>query len=345
MTIQTYETHTMLSVIRRLRDPYTYWLDLCFPTTQNFTDQWIDFDIVDTKRRLAPFVAPTAMGKPIISEGYNTRRFKPAYVKPKDSVDPTRVISRRAGEAYTGSMTPQARRDAIVADILQNHRNAHTRRREWMAAQAVLNGSVTISGEDYPTTVIAFGRDANNTVTLLTTERWSETTSDPIADITEWVQQVRDTSGFSPNRITMGTVAYGWFSKHAKVLPLFDTTFRGSTDVVERSILSGEPAVRVGTIGAGGFLEVWVYSDKYEDDAGAEQPFLDPRDVVLTSPGLDGVRCFGAILDAHAGYQALEFFPTNWISNDPPVEWVMTQSAPLMVPRVPNASLRARTVS
>jgi len=53
---------------------------------------------------------------------------------------------------------------------------------------------------------------------------------------------------------------------------------------------------------------------------------------------MDGVRCFGAIRDKKAGYQALEFFMKNWEIEDPSHEYIMSQSAPLMVPKEPNAT-------
>jgi hypothetical protein len=34
------------------------------------------------------------------------------------------------------------------------------RRLEWMAAQALVNGTVTITGDGFPTTLVDFGRDS-----------------------------------------------------------------------------------------------------------------------------------------------------------------------------------------
>jgi hypothetical protein len=60
----------------------------------------------------------------------------------------------------------------------------------------------------------------------------------------------------------------------------------------------------------------------------------------MVSPGvLDGAQLHGAILDGAAGYRAAEYFPKMWEDNDPPVEWFLLQSAPLIVPFRPKASL------
>jgi len=339
MSIGTYDTHSLIKVVETIRNPTTYWLDLCFPQVQNFDTEFIDFDVLTTGRKLAPFVAPNVQGKPMSASGYTTKRFKPAYVKPKHVVDPSRVIKRRAGEALAGSLSPMQRRDAVIADILREHKEMHVRRQEWMACQAIVNGSVVISGEDYPEVTVSFGRHADNSVTLLTTDQWDDyTNSDPIADLQTWALQVQAKSARTVNRVTMGIDAYAVFKDHPKVKDLLDTTYRGSVDSVNRSVLSDEPAQYAGRVGN---LEIWVYNDVYEDDAGTVTPFMDSRRVVLTSPGIEGIRCFGAILDAKAGYQPLELFPKNWYSEDPSVEYLMTQSAPLMVPSRPDASLSA----
>ena len=339
MSLGTYDTHSLIKVVETIRAPSTYWLDLCFPQVQTFDTEFIDFDVLNTTRKLAPFVAPNVQGKPMSANGYTTKRFKPAYVKPKHIVDPNRVIKRMAGEAFTGSMSPAQRRNAVIADILREHKEMHIRRQEWMACQAIVNGAVTISGEDYPEVTVSFGRDNDNSVTLLTTDQWDDyTNSDPIADLQTWRLQVQAKSARTVNRVTMGIDAYSMFKDHPKVKDLLDTNYRGSADVVNRSVLGDEPAQFAGRVGN---LEIWVYNDVYEADNGTVTPFMDSRRVVLTSPGIEGIRCFGAILDAKAGYQAIEMFAKNWYSEDPSVEYLMTQSAPLMVPSRPNASLSA----
>ena len=64
------------------------------------------------------------------------------------------------------------------------------------------------------------------------------------------------------------------------------------------------------------------------------------RQVLLGSrSGIEGVRCYGAIKDEQAGFQANRYFPKSWLENDPAVRWMLLQSAPLVVPYRPNASM------
>jgi hypothetical protein len=343
MTISIQDTNTLLGVVRTLRAPNTYWLNLCFPSAQNFTTEYIDFDVIEGGRRVAPFVAPNVQGKVMSELGHTTKRFKPAYVKPKHVVTPDRVLKRRAGEPYTGNLSPQARADAIVADILREHNDMHVRRRELMAFSAIASGSVTVAGENYPSQTVDFGRDGAHTVNLTGADRWNQVGGDPLADIDSWMTRLHRKAGTVATRATMGVDAYTAFIKNADVLAQLDVRRVADPAALNLGPGNGEPAQYKGRLGNG--LEIWTYADIYENDAGTQVEIMDPRDVILTSPGVEGVQCYGAILDADAGYAALDLFPKMWKNDDPSCIFLMTQSAPLMVPTRPNASLKARVLN
>lgn len=342
MTIQTLDTHQLGGVVRNIPVVPQFWLDLAFPDVQQFDEEWIDFDTVDESRRLAPFVAPNVNGKVMTAEGYSTRRFKPAYVKPKDAVTPDRVIKRRAGEALgSGSLSPEQRRGAVIADILRVQRDMIRRRWEWMAARAIIDGSVTVSGESYPTQTIAFGRSASQTITLAGADLWTAAgTSHPLQNLQTWYTQTHELSGSAVKDLVFGTAAWNAFSGHAEVIDALETR-RGSQLVLETTIGLGlaETAQYKGQLPGGPRL--WVYSDSYLNDAGSKVDMMDPTYVVGIADAA-GVRAFGAILDARAGYRAMEIFPKMWINEDPSAEYIMMQSAPLMIPTRPNATFRAK---
>ena len=90
----------------------------------------------------------------------------------------------------------------------------------------------------------------------------------------------------------------------------------------------------------GGRIEAWVDTSKYVDSTGTEQFFLDQKTIVGVSPLSEGVRCFGAIKDFDANLQPLEVFTKMWRNEDPSVEYLLSQSAPLMVPKRPNATFK-----
>ena len=72
---------------------------------------------------------------------------------------------------------------------------------------------------------------------------------------------------------------------------------------------------------------------------------MDPRDALLISPSVDGIQAFGAILDGAANLQVYDIFVKMWDQEDPSARFIMSQSAPLMIPQNPNCTFRARVVA
>lgn len=347
INVQLYDTDTLLGLYREVQEPSTYWRNLCFNSVITFEDEYIDFEKIREGRKLAPLVVPTVQGRAVYSEASSVTRMKAAYVKPKDSVSPGRVIKRRPGENLfaQNSLSPQARYNAIIGDILRVHRETIDRREEWLAAQAIINGKITLSGPDYPTRVVDFGRDAQHTVTLGVGARWGDAGVKPMTDIQTWIDRVRRAQFGGPvNRLTVGSAVLPVLLADADVLKQLDTQTRGTNADLNTGLRAGEYVEYIGKLGPN--LELWVNSDFYEDpDTGTATPFLDTKTVVLTGPNIMGVRCFGAILDEKAGFNATPVFPKMWSQEDPSATFVMSQSAPLTVPVNPNNSLSAKVLA
>lgn len=340
-----FDTATLLDVLRVQKTPTSFWLEKCFTRQINFETDKIAFDRVsEDYRRRAPFVAPNVQGKVLAREGSDMLAFKPAYVKPKHIVDPNQVLVRQPGEALgSGSLSLQQRREAIIADILARHKAMHMMTREWMAAKAIIDGKVDIEGESYPKVTVDFRRDANLTLVQTGTARWSQGASTPLADIKLMRQRSNSSCGAIIRDLVFGSDAWGYFSAHSTVTPLLDKNYRGSESDFTKLTDGFEDSVEyLGSLqgtGGAGLLRMWLYSGKYRDETDTLQDILDKDTVVGVDFNMvQGHRCFGAILDGRAGYKALDMFPKNWEEEDPFVEYVMTQSAPLMVPKQPNAT-------
>lgn len=347
-THQIYDTATLYGVFREFEPVPDYWLSLAFGSQVNFDDEYIDFSKIDDTRKLAPLVAPTTQGRPIYDEAERVFRVKPAYVKPKDVVSGAGMLRRKAGLGellLPSALSPKQRYDATVAEIMRQHRTAIERRWEWLAAKAVLDGKVTLSGEAYPETVVDFERDAGHTITKGVGSRWGDAGVSIIKDIEDWAQTMRDARfGGAPNRLTVGTKVWDVMRSDAEIKDLLKTDMRNTSgtsfDLGPREGLEVEFVGRLNNR-----LDVVVYRDYYHDESGNVVSFMDDRDVVLTGPSIRGVRCFGAIQDIQAAFAPTPVFPKMWESNDPSGTIIMTQSAPLMVPVNPNASLRARVLA
>lgn len=347
MGYTAYSTHQLLEAVRNVPRPNMFWLDWAFRQQVNFTSKSIDFDKIDRGRRLAPFVAPSAQGKVMSKEGYLTRQFEPAYLKPKHVVEPDDIIVRMAGEQLAGSMSLAARRDAKIMELMTLQREMVMRRWNLMAAQAVIDGQITVVGDDFPEVTIAFGRDANQTVTLTGGDLWTDTAnSTPYADLENFSTDTARLSGYGITDFLMGTSAWSALAAHPDTEKLLNTNLRsGDTSLSLGPAQTAEDGSMIQLKGTTGAFRIWLYSDIYQNDAGTNTEILSADTIVGLNPGgLQGVRCFGAILDPRAGYQAVDIYSKNWINEDPAAEYVMSQSAPLMVPKEPNASMKAKVV-
>jgi surface antigen len=347
MAFDLYSTAVLLDVVRVTPIESTYWLDGFFNRQLNFETEEIMFDRIKTRRRLAPFVSPVLQGRVMRTEGFETRAFRPAYTKPKHIVDINRVFNRRPGEAIGGSLSPAARWNAAVAENMAEERNSINRLWNWMAAMAVIHGKVTISGEDYPTQVVDFGRNPGLTFIPTGTARWGEADADPLADIQRLRTLAFQESGSPITRLTMGLEAFDRFFSNEKVQALLkDNTVsvnRTSDSVVSAFGSTDTPYEYRGVLqGANGQgrLEIYTYNEQYEDESGTTVDYMSPLDVVGTGNGIQGTRCYGAIRDRRANLQPLAIFPKMWDVEDPSVTYTMTQSAPLMVPANTNNSFR-----
>ena len=342
--VKLYDTSTLLGVMQQMEPPSNYFLNLFFNRQVVSDDQYIDFEKLSDNRKLAPFVAPTAQGRPIYEKGSNVTRLVPAYIKPKDVVDAARQLARAPGELLAPApMSPEARFNAAVADVTRVHRNAIERRWEWLAAKAILDGQVTIADADHPERVVNFGRASNHTVVKTSGQYWSDS-FDIIGDIETWRQRVRRALfGGATNRLTVGVDAWDVMRKNAGLLAQLKTDVRGTDGNFRTGIRAGETVEYMGQLASG--LDVYVYNDYYHDASGAQQPFMSSKDVLLSGPGVDGVRAFGAILDKGASIRPLPIFTKMWDQEDPSATVILSQSAPLMVPVNPNCTLKATVLA
>lgn len=347
MAADIWDLVTMTEVVKRIKTSPQYWLQF-FPGQINFDSDWIMFDkVFQDDRKLAPFVVPNVQGRPQTLSGYETLRFKPAYSKLRDVVDMTMHLTRVAGEQLGGTLSIAQRRDIVKAQLTAGQKVRHKNTQNWLAARAVIDGKVTIVGEDYPSTLVDFRRDPSLTVVLTGAAKWDQTTADPLGDLKDVRINANELSGARIRKLTFGANAWELFTQRVDLKDLMDKNFGGVqiAGVTRVNALTdgyNDTIEYMGTIAgvAGqGAMECWVDTSRFVDANGAEQYYLDQNTVVGTSDMISGVRCFGAIMDDDANFAPMELFMKNWkIQGDPVQEYISSASGPLMVPKEPNAS-------
>lgn len=335
----TYSTTELLDGTRRLDPFFPFLLNLLCPGFVTFGTKEIAFDAWDDDFKLAPFVSPYVPGQVSQQPGGELRKFIPPYLKPKDVVDPGRVLERRPGEGFNGPLSPEQRADAIRMDIMATHRKKIRRREEWMLAEVLRTGQVVCSGPKYKESLLDFRRDPNLTIDISAgAGAWDQTTAKPAEDIEDWFGLLEAPA----THVLFGPGTFRGATRNEEFKELASTR-RGSETTFEMAPAETDAFYR-GRFGETG-PELWEYKGWYKDAQGNKQYFIPYGHVVIVSAaGARGVRAYGAILDANAQYQEAEMWPKNFTTDDPGHEYIMTQSGPLPILRRIDATLCAKVL-
>ena len=341
MAFSLYDTTELVAVIEPIRVPGNFLRRLFFGTAATilFDTPDIKWDRVFDDLRIAPFVSPLSPGKPRQDKGYQTESFVPGYLKPTDRVSPDKFTKRRPGEAIGGELSLAERRDLMMVDYMAAHKRQIERREEVQAAQTLITGTVTMTGDDYPTASIDFGRDASMRKVLTLAARWGEAGVSPVANLMGWLDEQAALTGAAPSHVVFDRLSWALFAADAMLKTLLDQNIGQSTSAIQLGFTPGAPGSPVykGRIGT---VEFYVYNDTYEDVDGTIRQLVPDYTLIVGAPAAyEGTPTYGAILDPEAGYIATPWFPKNWIDRNPAAEWVQTQSAGLLIPKRANCSM------
>ena len=357
--LELWQTSDFLGVYRDIKEDPLYWMQF-FTTEYRSESEWIDFERMPALgRKLAPFVMPLARGKPIYEDTGTGFRFKPAYIKVEDQIDPLMPLTRRVGIDSNMSqmpvqLSPMDRLELIRQAITAQHVDAIRRRWNWMAATSLRDGTCTISGEDYPTTLLDFRRDAGHTITLASGSRIGDTDVSAVDFFQLVVDRMTQASfGGVPTKVTMGGGVWAKLRKDSEFLDHMDTNIRGGNITIERGLVSGGKVFKAGTMTIGGAsgqnIELWVDNSTYTDPVTkAEVRYIGNHQMLFTSTAdaIGGIQAFGRIVDKAANWEAMPIFPKNWeTTGDVTVENITHKSAPLFVPMNANATLLANAIA
>jgi len=341
-----FDLFELAGIYTRIKTAPTFWLDQFYTGQINFEGKEILFEkVFGDDRKLAPFALPTAQGRPSKLDGFQVETFAPAYIKQKDVVDATMHLTRRPGEALGGTLSIEQRRDAVIAELVRRAKVKIRNRWNWLAARATIDAKVVIEGEDYPSTLVDFRRDPALTKILAGGAKWDQTTADPLADLKEMRIGANELSGARIQDYYFGGNAWELFCQRVDLKELMNQMNRGAGQNTRVTLINegyGDTIEYMGSmsgLNGQGQMNFYVDTTRYIDpETGTEEYYLDTNTVAGVSPMMEGVRCFAAIMDADAQYKALEVFFKNWRNMDPSVEYILSQSAPLMVPKEPNAT-------
>jgi hypothetical protein len=218
-----------------------------------------------------------------------------------------------------------------------------TRRQEVMACEALRTGKIVLSGDQYPAVTVDFQRDATlSPAALAGAALWSAGTATPLANLLTWSLIGLKKSGVFLTDVVMAVDVYQAFIANADVKARWQAlnSNRLGTDIALGQPLV-EGAVYMGSIDG---FNIYVYAGWYINEADVENEIHPSNWLTMSAPAaVEGVRAFGAVKEVENPVEA-EYYVKSYTEQDPSVRYLLMQSAPLMVPVRPNASLGVKVL-
>lgn len=333
---------SQLAIVHNKTKTVDNWLlSTFFGTKLSFNGRdAVPLDELDTTQPLAPFVSPTAQGKPLVSAGEFKRDYvKAPYLKPADIVTPDTVydsallaLLQQGGIIRTtnGKLSDEEKLRIAQITKFNRLRQSIDNRKTLMAADILTKGKTLCIGDDHPAYEINFNRHSDLTFTPST--KWEDSGATVVADIERMIELAIEHGGTSPTVAVMSSKVFNAMKankefKERLQLPLGTT----APDIfAPRFTRTDKPMYRGNFDG----IDFWTY-DVAHHLYGKPQRFIGEKAFYLISD-TSGYQasCMIKHLDAYG--QALEYFDYQAIDKDPSVIKLICEASPLILPSNPN---------
>lgn len=241
-----------------VRPPSNYFTNL-FPTSQYDSDT-IEWELEYGSGGMTPFVAPGAVAPAIGIDGIGSANAKAAFWKEKMYFDEEFLNNMREPGSYATYM----RAERQLSKGAQKLRWRVDRRREWMVAQMLFNGTLTYQQAGGIKFSVSYGVPSSHLVTLDDSRNWKDGASrNPIEDIFDAKQVLADDAMVQPNHTIMNTQMLKVLLFDENIQNLLKKSNFGNGD------LFSNPSGVIGTLLGIGNLT--VYDELYEIQAWLTQ--------------------------------------------------------------------------
>jgi hypothetical protein len=226
-----------------------------FPSVPYPSDA-IQWEIEYASGGMTPFVAPGSVAPTVGVDGISQGSAKAAYFKEKMYFDEEFLNNLR----QPGTSATYQTAERQLAKGMKKLRYRCERRREWMWAQAIINGTLNYTMPSGAKIAISYGIPSTHFVTLDAAHRWTDGASrNPVSDIFDGKTVLSTDAGVSPTRCVMNSKLLGLLMLDSKIQALLAKSAFGSGD-----LFANPEKVIANLLGIGGLT---VYDDLYEVQA------------------------------------------------------------------------------
>jgi hypothetical protein len=346
MSINLYDTRTMLAAKDVFKPSATFLRDRYFPTSDAdiFDTKKVDIDYKDEQNnRIAPAVLPGTGSIPVDRRGYETHEFEPPVFAPSRVLTDEHLFNRQAGEVIGGSVSPQQREAKILADDLADLGRGIDLREELMAAKTLCENGYTIKqyADKYGTQgidkTILFYTEGSNPATYTSTG-WTTSSTNIISDLAAMADYLTKRGLPATDVIVAGDVADVLLA-NTNVQKLLDIRRYELGSVKPEELPSGATLIAVLNV-KGHILNIFAYAMTYTDESGSTQGFIPNGGVIVTAPAC-GRTAYGCIAQIENGQTEFSYYagrrvPQVVVDHNNNIKTLVLRSKGLTIPNVKN---------
>lgn len=330
-----FKPESLMKAVSVLPTPATFFRDTFFKTRNTHPTTKVRVDFRKGTRRVAPFVSevlPSGVTKKI---GYITDDFETPLVEVKDVTNIADIMKRGFGENIYGGVSPQERAYKELLKTMKEFDDQITRREELSCVQALLDGKITVKGENV-NYEIDFGFSNKGTVSSL----WDaeDSTADPVVDLSAMALACKKKGHKKPDVCIMERSAYAAFIKRCMELGYLDNQY--FLNLMIKPKVENEFLTYYGHL-AELKLDIYVYDEWYVDDWSGdeevEKSVMPKGKVLLASTNVDFSIEYGVL--AFVDEETKDFYSVegtraadSWVTKKPDQRFLSLSSRPLPVP-------------
>jgi hypothetical protein len=334
MAYDMFGTREMTEAIEQLKPVGNFFRATFFGRPpEEHNSETVDIDLYKGQRKVAAYTRSSAKSTPLARTKFKTGGFTIPYIKLSRSLEAAQTLLRMPGENIYNNRTPAQRAQEQIVKDLAEIEEAIQRAEELQAAQAIINGKVTIKGEEIDAE-IDLQRDA--ALTFVSATLWDAAGVDIHALLRSWARLVFQKSGFTPDIAIMSPEALDAFFADPGVQNLLDNRRISAGNVDTSQSTAPFPGAR--RYGEFAGFEIWEYHELYLDEAdNTEKTLVPAKNVVLASrnmrckPHYGPIKDFGALVPMRRFAKSIE-------EQDPSMKVAIVQTAPAFINHDPDAT-------
>ena len=303
MSINIYQTKTMLAAVKQMAPVTSFLRDRYFPTTEGdmFPTEEVLVEFKDFNgHKMAPVVLPRKGSIAVEREGYETFRMAPPLVAPSRPLTIDILAAKGFGEDIFSNKTPEQRQAEVLAQDLADFDQMHTTREEYIAAQCMFNNGYVLKqyadkygkGEYKEFELHFYGADGNSAV-YAPSAMWGATGADIFADLFQMIRMLT-TKGNKATEVLLGSDVADVLMKNAAIKEMMDLNRYNVGEIAPVQLSDG--AARLGRLNVRGhMIDLLTYDGTYvNEETGAVEEFVPAKKICVTAPGA-GRGLYGAV--------------------------------------------------